>query len=341
MTMLDERRAASSGPPPGPVLTVDDLAVQVRTPTGWRDVVDRVSLSVAPGETLGIVGESGSGKTVTSLALMGLLPAAARVSSGTIRMGDTELVGADPRTIRHMRGNRMAMIFQEPMTSLNPALRIGDQLGEGVRNHQKVSRAQARARAIEVLDLVGIPNARQRIDSYPHEFSGGMRQRAMIAMSLMCRPEVLIADEPTTALDVTIQAQILELLAELQAEMGLAIILVTHNMGVVAEICDRVAVMYNGEIVEQADTETLFGSPRHPYTEGLLRSMPRIDGPRGHLPIIPGRPPHVLEREQCAFVGRCPYARDACRFEHPPLALLEHGTQSRCLHHDLPFQGIR
>src|SRR3546814_489404 len=197
-----------------------------------------------------------------------------------------------------MRGNRMAMIFQEPMTSLHPALRIGDQLGEGVRNHQKVSRAQARARAIEVLDLVGIPNARERVDSYPHEFSGGMLQRVMIAMSLMCRPDVLIADEPTTALDVTIQAQILELLAEIQAEMGLAVILVTHNMGVVAEICDRVAVMYNGEIVEQADADSLFASPRHPYTEGLLRSTLRIDGPRGPFPIIPGRPPQEIGRAQ-------------------------------------------
>lgn len=338
--MLDTSRAAPSGPPAGAALVVDDLAVEVRTSTGWRNVVDRVSLSVAPGETLGIVGESGSGKTVTSLALMGLLPPSARVSSGTVNIGDTELVGADRRTIRQVRGNQMAMIFQEPMSSLNPALRIGDQLAEAVRNHQKASRVEARTRAIEVLDLVGIPNARQRIDSYPHEFSGGMRQRAMIAMSLVCRPDVLIADEPTTALDVTIQSQILELLTQVQAEMGLAVILITHNMGVVAEVCDRVAVMYNGEIVEQGPAQTLFVAPRHPYTEGLLRSMPSIDGIRGQLPIIPGRPPQVLERAQCAFVARCPYVHDDCRTEHPSLEVLEHDTWSRCRHHDLPYQGV-
>ncbi len=338
MIMLDTSRAALG--PPGAALAVDDLAVEVRASTGWRNVVDGVSLSVAPGETLGIVGESGSGKTVTSLALMGLLPPSARVSSGTIKLGDIELVGADRRTTREVRGNRMAMIFQEPMTSLNPALRIGDQLAEGLRNHQKVSRAEARSRVIEVLDLVGIPNARRRLDSYPHEFSGGMRQRAMIAMSLVCRPEILIADEPTTALDVTIQSQILELLTQIQSEMGLAVILITHNMGVVAEVCDRVAVMYNGEIVEQAPVETLFASPRHPYTEGLLRSMPSIDGIRGHLPTIPGRPPQLLERERCAFVARCPYMRDDCHSTHPSLRVLEPDTQSRCRHHDLPFQGI-
>lgn len=323
-----------------PALAVEELVVEVRTAAGWRSVVDGVSFNVAPGETLGIVGESGSGKTVTSLALMGLLPSSARVAKGSVKLGTTELIGARPRSTRRLRGNRIAMVFQEPMTSLNPSMKIGNQLAEAIRNHSNISRAEAVIRAVEVLDLVGIPNARQRINSYPHEFSGGMRQRAMIAMALMCKPEVLIADEPTTALDVTIQAQILELLSELQQDMGLAIVLITHNMGVVAQSCDRVAVMYNGEIVEQADVSTLFRSPRHPYTEGLLRSAPQIDGHRGYLPIIPGRPPHALERFKCAFAERCPYSADACLAEHPRLITVEENRTSRCVRSDLPFRGV-
>ncbi|GEL17226.1 ABC transporter ATP-binding protein [Pseudonocardia asaccharolytica] len=324
-----------------PVLAVEDLTVEVPVDRIWRPVVEQVSFSVRKGETLGLVGESGSGKTMTSLAVMGLLSRnSARIAHGSIRLTGQELVGAGRRQLDQLRGDRIAMIFQEPMTSLNPSMKIGEQIVEAVRRHRPVSRAEARRRAVEVLDLVGVPSAASRVNSYPHEFSGGMRQRAMIAMSLACDPDVLIADEPTTALDVTIQAQILDLLRQMRDELGLALLFITHSMGVVADICDRVAVMYHGQVVEQADADDLFERPRHPYTEGLLRAMPTLVVREGRLPLIPGRPPQATMRPTgCAFSPRCPYRIAACT-EVPP-ALFSTGDTgvTRCIRPGLPLQG--
>ena len=297
-----------------PLLVVDDLTVRFSTQTGPVTVVEGVGFSVAPGETVGLVGESGCGKSVTSLSIMGLLPVRqARVVRGSIRLEGRELTGLTPKQRRTINGVAIAMIFQEPMTSLNPSFTIGNQIVEGIRNHESVSKRVANARAAELLDLVGIPNAADRLASYPHEFSGGMRQRAMIAMALSCGPQLLIADEPTTALDVTVQAQILELIRRLQRELGMAVIFVTHDLGVVAEICDRVVVMYAGQVVEQAEVEALFDGPCHPYTEGLLRSMPQ-QAVRGHdLHVIPGSVPRAGEMpDGCRFAPRCGYSAAAC-----------------------------
>jgi oligopeptide/dipeptide ABC transporter ATP-binding protein len=298
--------------------------------------VDGVSFEVGAGEVLGIVGESGSGKSVTSLSVMQLIPRPPGeiVSGSSIRFRGEELVGAPERRLREIRGNDIAMIFQEPMTSLDPVYRVGEQIAEALRLHRGLDRRAARARAVELLELVGIPGPEQRVDAYPHHLSGGQRQRVMIAIALACEPELLIADEPTTALDVTIQAQILDLLAELRDRLGMALILITHDLGVVAEVCDRVVVMYAGQIVEQGPTGLIFRDPRHPYTEGLLRAIPRLDRPTDRLAVIPGTVPSPLRWPVgCRFHTRCPYGWSLCVEEPPPLlAVGEAATEraSRC-----------
>jgi len=311
-----------------PLLRVRDLQTYFVTEhgSGTARAVDGVSFEVQPGETLGIVGESGCGKTVTSLSILRLIPE----PPGHIRPGSfiefegRNLLTLEPRELRAIRGNQIAMIFQEPMTSLNPVFTVGDQIAEAAIVHQHLSRRAARTRAIEMLQLVGIPDPEERVDHYPHQMSGGMRQRVMIAMALVCHPKLLIADEPTTALDVTIQAQILELLDRLQAELGMAVMLITHDLGVVAGTADRVVVMYAGQVVEQAPTAPLFARPLHPYTEGLLASVPRLDAApasaRGRLHSIPGQVPAATAwPDGCRFHPRCPYVWDRCRREEPPL----------------------
>ncbi len=315
------------------LLQVQDLAVEFVTDDGVVKAVDGVSFDLRPGETLGIVGESGSGKTVTNLALMGLVPyPPGRITRGSVKFGDQELVGLPNDKFAKIRGNDIAMIFQDPMTSLNPFLTIEEQLTEVTMLHRKYTRDQAIAHAIDMLEVVGIPSARQRVFDYPHEFSGGMRQRVMIAMALSCQPDILIADEPTTALDVTIQAQILELMKKLQADHGTAIILITHDLGVVANICHRVLVMYAGKIVEEADVGSLFANPRHPYTLGLLESVPRWDERESHmLQAIEGQPPDLTRLTGgCSFYPRCPYRLDRCKSNAPPLEPRKVGGQFAC-----------
>src|SRR5580700_5567771 len=286
-------------PPPdavaeGLLLSVSGLNVEFVTEGTWNPVVEDVSFAVNRGETLGLVGESGCGKTVSSLAVMGLIPPAnGRVASGSILFQGRDLVTVGAEERRRVRGDEIGMIFQEPMTSLNPAFTVGTQIAMAVRSHREVSKAQAHARAVEMLDRVGIPGAAQRVDDYPHAFSGGMRQRAMIAMALACDPKLLIADEPTTALDVTVQAQVLDLIRKLRETRDTAVVLITHDLGVVAEVCDEVAVMYAGEIVERAAVDELFAAPQHPYTVGLLGSIPRLDHRTEHLATIEGMVPNM------------------------------------------------
>ena len=303
------------------VLEVRELRTEFSTDEGRFPAVDGVSFSVEPGKTLAIVGESGCGKSVTALSIMGLVPdPPGRVTGGSIRFEGRELVGAPERELLDLRGNGMAMIFQEPMSSLNPAFTIGEQIVEGLLRHRSISRVEAQARAIAVLRQVRMPAPEQRFHEYPHKLSGGMRQRVMIAMALACRPQLLIADEPTTALDVTIQAQILELMRTLQAETGTAVILITHDLGVVAEVADEVAVMYSGRIVEQAPVRTIFEEPQHPYTVGLLGSIPQLDVARARLASIEGQVPNPLRRPSgCQFADRCPFVLARCRAEAPPL----------------------
>jgi oligopeptide/dipeptide ABC transporter ATP-binding protein len=301
------------------LLSVDNLRTTFRTDDGAVGAVDGVSLSVDAGKVLGIVGESGCGKSAMSLSIMGLLPKTATVE-GSIRLGDRELVGLSSGELRQLRGDDIAMIFQDPMTSLNPVMTIGWQLVEAVRLHQHVSKAEARRIAVAGLAAVGIPSPEERMRSYPNELSGGMRQRVMIAMALLNRPRVLIADEPTTALDVTTQAQILELMRDLRKEVDAAIVLITHDLGVVAEMCDEVAVMYAGRVVERAPVDELFARPQHPYTWGLLASLPgrNVAGTRLHQ--IPGSPPSLLRPPSgCRFAPRCAFAMSACRADPAPL----------------------
>jgi oligopeptide/dipeptide ABC transporter ATP-binding protein len=301
------------------LLTVDDLRTTFRTDDGPVGAVDGVSLSVDAGQVLGIVGESGCGKSALSLSIMGLLPKSATIT-GSIRLGEQELVGLAGSELRQLRGDDMAMIFQDPMTSLNPVMRIGEQLIEAIRLHQRVSKAEARRLAVDGLAAVGIPSPEDRMRAYPLELSGGMRQRVMIAMALLNRPRLLIADEPTTALDVTTQAQILELMRELRREVDAAIVLITHDLGVVAELCDEVAVMYAGRIVERAPVAELFAHPQHPYTWGLLASLPGRSGAEERLYQIPGTPPSLLHPPAgCRFAPRCAFAMDACRTDPAPL----------------------
>jgi peptide/nickel transport system ATP-binding protein len=311
------------------LLELRQLAVSFATDDGTVHAVDGIDLSLERGRTLGLVGESGCGKSVTSLAVMGLLPPENSTVKGEVRFEGRDTLDAD--TIRDMRGARLAMIFQEPMTSLNPAYTVGDQIIEAIQRHQGLSAADARARAIEMLRIVRIPSPEKRVDEYPHKLSGGMRQRAMIAMALACGPELLIADEPTTALDVTIQAQILDLMRGLRRDTGTAIILITHDLGVVAEMADDVAVMYAGQIVERAPVRDLFARPEHPYTVGLLGSIPRLDEKRERLPSIEGRVPDMSRPpDGCRFAARCPFVEPACRAETPPLAEVAPGHLTRC-----------
>ena len=305
-----------------PLLEVADLRTYFFTDQGVARAVDGVSFSVSPAETVALVGESGCGKTVTSLSILGLVPdPPGRVMEGSsIRFDGEELVGASPERLRRLRGNRVSMIFQEPMTSLNPVFTVGDQISEPLREHRRMGRRQARERAVELLGEVGIPEPSRRFDEYPHQLSGGMRQRVMIAMALACEPTLLIADEPTTALDVTIQAQILELLAELRERHRMAVLLITHDLGVVAEVADRVVVMYAGQVVETGTAREVFGAPAHPYTEGLLASIPRVDRLGERLRPIPGMVPAPTSWPTgCRFADRCPYAWERGRTEPPPL----------------------
>jgi peptide/nickel transport system ATP-binding protein len=306
------------------LLEVADLKVHFRTDDGIVRAVDGVTYSVERGRALGIVGESGSGKSVSSLTVMGLTRFAGNAEiSGSIVLDGQDVLGASDEDLRRMRGNEVAMIFQDPLSSLHPFYKVGDQLVEAVQaHHDDVSKAQAMDRAVEMLGLVGIPEPRRRIDAYPHEFSGGMRQRVMIAMALINEPKLLIADEPTTALDVTVQAQILELLQRLQAELDTAIVMITHDLGVVAEVADDIAVMYAGRIVEHAPKDTIFATPEHPYTWGLLKSIPRLSTGRDEpLVPIPGRPPSlIVPPPGCSFHPRCPYARESHKRIEPELA---------------------
>ncbi len=296
------------------VLTLDTLRTEFRIAGQWRAAVDGISLSVARGETVALVGESGCGKSITALSIMGLVPhPAGRIASGSIRLEGTELIGLSERQLEKYRGDRMAMIFQEPMTSLNPVMTIGDQVAEALILHRDMSRAEARARALEVLEEVKIPSAASRFDDYPHQFSGGMRQRVMIAIALACEPALLLADEPTTALDVTIQAQVLGLLADLKAKHGMAMLFITHNLGVVAQIADRVAVMYAGQIVEKGPVAAIFAAPGHPYTRALFAAIPRMDLDGQDLAAIRGRvPPLDAMPAGCRFAPRCSLKRAGC-----------------------------
>jgi oligopeptide/dipeptide ABC transporter ATP-binding protein len=314
-----------------PLLDVRDLTVEFVSPNGPLRIVDHVSFSVAPGETLGLVGESGSGKTVTSLSIMRLLPSPpATIAAGSVTFDGKDLLAMPFGEMARLRGDDMAMIFQDPMASLNPALTILQQISQVARWHEGLSRKDANVRAVEALEHVGV--SAKRAASYPHEFSGGMRQRAMIAMALVCRPKLLIADEPTTALDVTIQAQVLELLHRLQAELGMAMIFVTHDLGVVAEICDRVAVMYAGEIVETAPVDEFFAHPRHPYAEGLLKAMPQKAEPHSELYAIPGQVPQFHELgDGCRLVGRCAYATARCSEQRIELRRVGPDHDARCI----------
>jgi oligopeptide/dipeptide ABC transporter ATP-binding protein len=314
------------------LLAVDDLRVQFWTRRGTVHAVNGISFDVSPGETLGIVGESGCGKSVTSLALLGILARAGRVTSGTAMFGGRDLLKLSDRELRKVRGKEIAMIFQDPMTSLNPVLTIGRQIREALETHFGMAKDAATRRAADLIDQVGIPSAETRLKDYPHQFSGGMRQRAMIAMALACEPKVLIADEPTTALDVTIQAQILALLRTLVADHNTALILITHDLGVVAGMCERVNVMYGGMFMETGRADDLFDRPRHPYTLGLLQSIPRLDAARKHrLHPIEGAPPNMLRKpDMCPFAPRCTYEVEQSRREVPPLVEREPGHFVAC-----------
>jgi oligopeptide/dipeptide ABC transporter ATP-binding protein len=321
---------------PDRLLEVNDLKTYFDTDEGTVKAVDGVSFHIDKGETLGVVGESGSGKSVTSLSAMRLIPQPpGRFAGGEIKFEGQDLLKKSEREMRKIRGNEISMIFQEPMTSLNPVYTVGDQIAEAIVLHQGKTRKQAMKMATEMLDLVGIPEPGKRVKNYPHQMSGGMRQRVMIAMALSCGPKLLIADEPTTALDVTIQAQILDLMRQLQNEIGMSILFITHDLGVVAEIADRVVVMYAGRAVEEADVGDIYGSPKMPYTRGLLNSIPRVDKAAIHqerLEAIPGNVPNPLALpEGCAFHPRCKYMKDACKEAIPPLEDTGEGHMVRCI----------
>ncbi len=321
---------------PDPVLSIRDLAVEFKTDDGIVHAVDGITYDVFPGETLGIVGESGSGKSVSTLSILGLIPMPpGRIVSGEAFFQGRDLLKMRKRDLRRLRGEEMAMVFQDPMTSLNPVLKVGFQLGEAIRTHHpKEKHDVVKERVVDLLRLVGVPNPETRYDQYPHEFSGGMRQRAMIAMSIANSPSLLIADEPTTALDVTIQAQVLEVMKRVQAETHAATILITHDLGIVAEMCERVLVMYGGRIVESGDVETIFGAPRHPYTIGLMDSLPRLTEDEEWLHPIPGQPPSLINRPTgCAFHPRCflTQGRARCHEEVPELRKIDsEGHGSAC-----------
>jgi len=320
-----------------PLLSVKNLSTEFRTERGTVKAVDGVSFDLRAGETLAIVGESGSGKSVTAMSILRLIPTPpGRISSGEVTFDGRDLLKLDDREIRAIRGNRIAMIFQEPMSSLNPSLTVGLQIAEPINLHRKTPWAAAMDKVVELLGKVRIPDGRSRLGSYPHQYSGGMRQRAMIAMALACQPQLIIADEPTTALDVTVQAQILALLKELTREANSAMILITHDLGVVARYADRVAVMYGGRIVETAPARSLYKDPRHPYTVGLMASVPRLDGDTGR-PLVPidGQPPDLASLPAgCSFAARCRRATDRCHSERPPLVESAPNHFSACFYHD-------
>jgi len=316
-----------------PLLEVEGLRVEFRTRDGVAHVLNGVDYHVDAGETLAVLGESGSGKSVTAGTVMGILPTPpAAVTGGSVRYRGEELLTATPERRRELRGEHIAMIFQDALSALNPVFTVGFQIGEQLRTRRGMSRRDAENRAVELLDLVGIPGARQRVRDHPHQFSGGMRQRVIIAMSLALDPDVLIADEPTTALDVTVQAQIMDLLAEIQPERHMGLILITHDLGVVAEVADRIAVMYAGRIVEHADVHSLYANPGHPYTRALLESIPRVDTKGTALKAVRGLPPSLTRIPSgCPFHPRCPMAVERCSDELPPLAVLPSGRSSACL----------
>jgi len=319
------------------LLELEDLRVHFHTQDGVVKAVDGVSFSLNAGETLGVVGESGSGKSVTALSILGLVPMPpGQIAGGDIRFKGQSLIGMKDKDLRQIRGNHIAMIFQDPLSALNPVYKVGKQVAEGLRIHRGYNKQQANARAIELLDMVGIPNPEQRVREYPHQFSGGMRQRAMIAMALACEPEILIADEPTTALDVTIQAQIIELMQRMQHDLGTAIIMITHDLGVVADVADRILVMYAGKPVEYGTADQIFYEPLHPYTWGLMRSIPKrtIDDDKPLTPIK-GNPPSLINLPPgCAFSERCPYATDRCREQEPSIKLISDEHFSACFYSD-------
>ena len=316
-----------------PLLAVRNLRTEFSGDDGTFAAVEDVSFELEAGEVIGIVGESGSGKSVTALSILGLIPdPPGRITKGSITFDGQDLLGLSERRMRRIRGADIAMIFQEPMTSLNPVFTIGDQITETIRFHERIGRRAARDRAIEMLDRVGIALPAQRLDEYPHQLSGGMRQRAMIAIALSCNPRLLLADEPTTALDVTIQAQILDLLRELQEELRMAVVLITHDLGVVAQHVDRVMVMYAGRVVEEASVMDAFARPSHPYTQGLLRSIPSLDEERERLDAIPGMVPSPFALPPgCRFAPRCIHARDACAAMHPPLIEVGEAHRAACI----------
>ena len=318
------------------LLDIEDLRVDFHLPEGIARAVDGISFDLTPGETLGLVGESGCGKSVTALSILGLVPSPpGRIRSGRIRFEDRNLLRLDAEQLRRVRGRDVSMIFQEPMTSLNPVLPIGRQVAEPLMIHKSLSKSDALAEAAVWLDHVKIPAARKRLDDYPHQLSGGMRQRVMIAMAMVCRPKLLIADEPTTALDVTIQAQILSLMLELKSELNMSLLLITHDLGVVAQMASRVVVMYAGQIVEEGDMGDIFEQSFHPYTQGLLKSMPRLGDRRGRqsqrLREIPGTVPALTETPAgCKFADRCPHVFDVCRNQRPALFKIGNGQRARC-----------
>ncbi|MNC09499.1 Oligopeptide transport ATP-binding protein OppD [compost metagenome] len=315
------------------LLEVSGLCTEFTTAAGTIRAVDGISLSVRKGETLGIVGESGCGKSITSLSIMQLLPKRiSRIAAGQIRFEGKDMLEMPVKEVRNIRGNRIAMIFQEPMTSLNPVFKIGRQISESARFHLKLNKKEADERAVEMLRKVGIPRPEKIAQQYAHQLSGGMRQRVMIAMAMVCSPQLLIADEPTTALDVTIQAQILDLMRELQQTEGMSILMITHDLGVVAEMCDRVVIMYAGQIVEEADVATLFNKPLHPYTQGLLASLPQLAGENDRLTSIPGQVPNPANLPAgCRFAPRCPVAVERCSATRPELLETRPGHSCRCL----------
>ena len=322
----------SGAPTRAPLLAVRDLAVRFTGPDGVARAVDGIDLTVGEGETVGLVGESGCGKSVTALALLRLVEPPGHIAHGSsVRLEGRDLLALGAKEIRAVRGNHVALVFQDPLSALNPVLRIGAQIAEAIRAHEAVTRGTAHWRAVEMLAAVGIPDAERRARAYPHQLSGGMRQRVLLAMALACRPQLLLADEPTTALDVTIQAEILELLDGLQQKLGMAVLLITHNLGIVAERTRRVYVMYAGQIVEEAPTPRLFAQPSHPYTEGLLAAVPRLDERRTRLRAIPGQvPPATAWPPGCRFHPRCPHAWERCRLEEPPLLDAGAGQRARC-----------
>jgi peptide/nickel transport system ATP-binding protein len=314
-----------------PILSVRDLSVGFDSDDGFTSVIERVSFDLRRGETLALVGESGCGKSLTALAILRLLPAFGRITSGSVSLHGQDLAKLSNAQLRSVRGNRISMIFQEPMSALNPVFRVGDQIAEAVSLHVEMTRAEAAARAVDLLASVGIPDAASRAHDYPHQLSGGMRQRVLIAMALACEPDVLIADEPTTALDVTIQAQIMDLMLELQQRLGTAILFISHDLGVVSHMADEIAVMYAGRIVEQSSCAGIVADCEHPYTKGLLATTPRIDQARDRLPAIPGRVPAPAERASgCTYEARCPVSSGRCAAEEPALLQIRDQHLAAC-----------